>query len=606
MLQPDERTLLVDALRPPAGMQLDYAVGTTFSLDIEAMLIAPVTFALFDARVAEGRTGTDPLSIIEAVRRHAANIDLFCQAGQIHVPREYQPITAYMERSVHACTTGRPHRIFHPKVWVLRFRSGDDLAYRLLVMSRNLTASRSWDTIVRMEGVPGEPDTRNDPLVSFLTALPSLRVGTGDELDRVDTLAGEVRSVRWTLPEGFDDFEFLFFPDAREKPAFSVAYDRILVMSPFASTRRLAALTTPGNDVLISRAATLNEVGADALDAYDAVYVLSPAAADHELEEDPVTFEELAERPDHYPTGLHAKVYVGERGNRATVVTGSPNATDAAFEGNVEFAVALSGPRRTVGIDRMLSGDEPDPLIGMLEPYYRNDDATDPDPLSVAARVLEELGRIIATIEFVVSIEEQDGDVFRLQVHADRPLPDLGDAAVSLWPISRPPSAVPLVSGGVVDATFTGLSIQAVTSFFCLELTVVIDGEDVVSRVVVNARLVGDPADRYQRILMSSLQSKGDVLRYLLFLLADQGDPDAAAGVSALLASDGAGGDAAAGEIPLFESMVRALDRSPESLDHIDRLITDLRATPEGRLLLPDGLDDVWPSIREARKELGS
>ena len=79
MLQPDERALLIDALRPPAGMRLDYAAGTTFSLDLEALLIAPVTFALFDARVAEGEGGTDPRSILEAVRRHAANIDLFCQ-----------------------------------------------------------------------------------------------------------------------------------------------------------------------------------------------------------------------------------------------------------------------------------------------------------------------------------------------------------------------------------------------------------------------------------------------------------------------------------------------------------------------------------------------
>jgi hypothetical protein len=51
--------------------------------------------------------------------------------------------------------------------------------------------------------------------------------------------------------------------------------------------------------------------------------------------------------------------------------------------------------------------------------------------------------------------------------------------------------------------------------------------------------------------------------------------------------------------------MVRALDRRPESLDHIHRLIADLQHTPEGRELLPDGIDEVWPAIWQAREEVG-
>ncbi len=88
MLEPDRRLLLLDALRPPPGMSLEAAVGTTFSVDLEALLLAPIAFALFDARLAE--TGdperTDPLAVMEAVRRHASRIDMFCQAGQIKMP----------------------------------------------------------------------------------------------------------------------------------------------------------------------------------------------------------------------------------------------------------------------------------------------------------------------------------------------------------------------------------------------------------------------------------------------------------------------------------------------------------------------------------------
>jgi hypothetical protein len=489
---------------------------------------------------------------------------------------------------------------------VLRFRSADDVAYRLLVLSRNLTFSRSWDTVVRLEGVPGAPDPRNDPLSSFLTVLPSLRVDRLDELERVHELAEEVRSVRWGLPDGFDDLRFLAFGISADPEPVLPDYTRVLVMAPFASSPRIADLGAPGtHNVLISRPATLDRLDGDALAAYRDIYTLSPAAVDPEGEEDLLVSEELAERPDHDLAGLHAKLYIAERGAQATIISGSPNATDAGFAGNVEFAVALTGPKRTVGIDQLLTGDDQDALIHILERYNRDGAALEIDPTEQAARRLEELGRSLSTIAFILRVEEQDDDVFRLTLNADRRLPDLAGATLKVWPVSRPAAFAVLGTGAFVEAEFTGLSLQAITSFLCLELTQPLEGEDLVSRVVVNARLTGAPDDRYQRILTAALRSRGDVLRYLLFLLADLGDPDAVSEVTHLFATQGSGDGARAAEIPLFESMVRALDQRPESLDHIHRLIADLQHTPEGRELLPDGIDEVWPAIWQAREEVG-
>jgi hypothetical protein len=42
MLDPEGRHLLLDALRPPPGHELDVAVGTTYTLDLYALLTAPV------------------------------------------------------------------------------------------------------------------------------------------------------------------------------------------------------------------------------------------------------------------------------------------------------------------------------------------------------------------------------------------------------------------------------------------------------------------------------------------------------------------------------------------------------------------------------------
>ena len=47
MLEPQERRQLLDSLRPPSGYSLDFAVGTTYSLDLLALLTAPLAFTFF-------------------------------------------------------------------------------------------------------------------------------------------------------------------------------------------------------------------------------------------------------------------------------------------------------------------------------------------------------------------------------------------------------------------------------------------------------------------------------------------------------------------------------------------------------------------------------
>jgi hypothetical protein len=48
VLAPKDRTLLLESLRPPPGFRLDAAVSTTYSLDLMALLVAPLAFTFFD------------------------------------------------------------------------------------------------------------------------------------------------------------------------------------------------------------------------------------------------------------------------------------------------------------------------------------------------------------------------------------------------------------------------------------------------------------------------------------------------------------------------------------------------------------------------------
>ena len=88
MLEPQTRKLLFEALRPPTGMRLEGALGTSFSLDLLALLTAPMAFTQFECQDAERGLITEPLSIFEALRRNIDRIAIFCQAGRIRVYAE--------------------------------------------------------------------------------------------------------------------------------------------------------------------------------------------------------------------------------------------------------------------------------------------------------------------------------------------------------------------------------------------------------------------------------------------------------------------------------------------------------------------------------------
>jgi hypothetical protein len=169
------------------------------------------------------------------------------------------------------------------------------------------------------------------------------------------------------------------------------------------------------------------------------------------------------------------------------------------------------------------------------------------------------------------------------------------------WPIS-----VGTSSGAVLQldqataAHFHSLSYEGLTSFFAFEVTARAGDKVSQARFVLNLPLEGAPADRRQRLLRALLQSRAQVLRFLLLLLSDSGaELEGMLRATRAMAEEPNGnGDRRVAGLPLFEAMVRALDREPARLEHIARLVDDLRATPETRQLLPDDFDAIWEPIR--------
>ncbi len=51
MLEPHNRRDLIESLKPPAGYTLDYAVGTSYTLDLLTVLIAPLALPFLAGKV---------------------------------------------------------------------------------------------------------------------------------------------------------------------------------------------------------------------------------------------------------------------------------------------------------------------------------------------------------------------------------------------------------------------------------------------------------------------------------------------------------------------------------------------------------------------------
>jgi hypothetical protein len=622
MLEPQNRGALLEALRPPEGFVVDRALATTFTLDLTALLTAPLAFSFYDGLLGreETKAGADaveslnPYALLKAVRGHAERLTVFCQATRIAAPPKYRRLLGYLEGSVVQVQARADEGVFHPKVWVLRFtREGDaGVRYRMLCLSRNLTFDRSWDTMLVLDGdYTGRTNAfrGNHPLGDFVAALPDLAITAMDAGRRATVLeiADELRRVKFELPENIETLRFHPLGiDGHGGWPFETRIERLLVVSPFVTEGALRKLSgRRRGDVLISRPEELEAIPAAVLEGFDGgLHVLSSAA---ELENDaPESSDHLVDAHS-VASGLHAKVYVADDGWNAHIWTGSANATTAAFERNVEFLVQLTGKKRFFGVDAMLEGRDGKgglrPLLATFTP------PPEPKELPETERWLEKRLQALRTAlgrghwTAVAGPEENERFPFALELGGRLDLPEgvtVRCRPITLSGIYAQDLVTPL-SARVAD--FGPISFEALTSFIAFTVKASEGEATLEDTFVLNVALEGAPENRGARILQALLDDPSKVLLFLQILLASH--PMDALETIDTLDEMAAGGESEAAwrreAAPLFESLLTALDRDPGRIDELDRTVRDLECTEEGRRVLPEGLTELLEPIRAAR-----
>jgi hypothetical protein len=593
-------------MRPPVGYLVDCAVGTTFSLDLLTALTIPLGFAVHDWTDDNG-AALDPLAALEAIRRYSEKLTIFCEAGQIKLPREYRTLITWLEPALSEVQPRDEKGVFHPKVWVLRFvNETGPILYRVLCLSRNLTFDRCWDVATTMDGELIDRDLGirdNHPLADFVAALPKMALRSLDEerLKHIRQMADELRRVRFVLPEGIDDYRFWHggLPESSPEKCWG-RVDQALLIAPFVSDDVVLSLSTQVSTYLVSRPESLRMLELETLRSCRKVWALDPGASQPEqleeaLEGQPPTFEH------EVLSGLHAKLFIIDRGWNASVFTGSFNATHHAFYHNVEFMVELIGRKRQFGVDEFLRRTETEmKFVNMLTEYPLGEaskcDQADKD-FDEAFR-LTKRAIIGSSPELKVSNSPAPGLFAASLVFAVPPV-FKSEVSVRCWPISlQAQSAQPIAS-----AAFDHLSYEKLTPLIAYAVTAKIGQARREAVFVASATLVGAPTDREQRVLAALLANKDNFLRYLLLLLAgsDAGADSTAEALHYLRETTRA---QASGARPpsLFETLMRALYRQPAQLDRINQLIVDLKTTGQGSELLTEEFMSVWEPIWQVRK----
>lgn len=148
-------------LECPPGYRLSFALGTTYSLDLEALMAVYVALGFsVDTDSAVGKCHDDQpidqLRCFAALSEAKDKVLVFFEKGKVRSSKEYNRLYSQIESNiVEVDLEGDDYPSFHPKLWILRFedeKNRSRVKYRVCVLSRNVSFDSSWDVAGALEG----------------------------------------------------------------------------------------------------------------------------------------------------------------------------------------------------------------------------------------------------------------------------------------------------------------------------------------------------------------------------------------------------------------------------------------------------------------------
>lgn len=592
-------------LAAPAGYELDFAVGTTYSLDLDALVGA--SFALGLSEETDSDLMNNPVCLLEALRSIGDKIALFCEGGQIHLPSRTTPLYILLEKVVFSVKTAKRRGIavypsFHPKFWLIRYASkdGKDL-YRIIVLSRNLTFDRSWDVSFYMDGsVQDRSSDKNQPLCDFLQYLISRMPPDDNGKHKARAIRALIKALPYvafdTADKAFYDYEFI--PNGikredggyyrfEETPLFKDTFHEALIISPFVSggvirsfnDRNIWTLIKDARYLLITRETSLARLKPEDVSRFR-IFTLRDTVIDGET-----AISESAEQSKKQD--IHAKVYMIRKYADTDLYLGSLNASHNAVYGNVEFMIRLRSRNRYLNMDKLTASLFGNDWNGPDNPFQETDlqhalITEEDDQENALDAIIKNINRSRPTA--VATVHDE---MWTLNLHFDAC--ETNGFDVRLRPLlSNKTSAL------ASDIAFTGLTVLQLSEFYVASVS---DGSKSVDRVLI-IPTVGFPENREKEVVTSIVSDKDCFYRYVAFLLGDNS-------ILSMLESKALFGEAKAGmnrqpyNIPaLYERMLQTAASAPEKFRGIEYLMKTI--SEDG--IIPEDFRKLYDTFKKAVK----
>lgn len=594
MLDPKNNRLFYDALlKAPDGYVFDHAVTTSYSLDLEAILLIPI--ALFFSEDFDFNAHQTRDDLIESLTQASNHISIFCQRGKIQVPSPYNKLIAFWEKGIYQIQMPNYDQSFHPKVWVIRYLHNEKKGpafYRFLCTSRNLTFSRDWDLAISSEGfVDDKQGTNNTGITDMLGWL--------DRQNKKVIPAEffkEIPRVNFDIPAPFSSIRFhpIGISQKHKNPITeqSLIQDERLVMSPFLKEDTLCQLSEKSRELYLFSCS--HELSRLSLDLWQDIepYKFSPFIEDAEKMDGMSEADEIP-----MSQNLHAKFFIDKKGNKISWYLGSANASRPASEGNIEFMVQLDTTTRAMSPskikEKLIAGMGND--IALFEPFTGESIVVDQCD-QIREQEIRKLIHALSDLQITGKAEKNQSNLFDLIIYIPQSFIKIPtDIIVRIKPLPekhRPSITIsPYVGQEIRD--FTGFEETELSPYLIIELW---DGEKLIHQFLLDMKIELDN-NRLNKIFNSIINSKARFLNYLFFLISDE-TPDPHDEQTANKNAGANYGDEIAffANTPIYEKLLYTASRKSKKLDSINKLVERLKNEQDelGEPIITKEFLDMW------------
>lgn len=612
MLNPSSDSLNYgEMLNAPKGYELDAAICTTYTLDLEALVGAYIALGLPVG--CDSALKDNPAHLFAAMAQVRDKVLVFCEKGKIRCSREYRALYSQVEEGiVQVDLEGENYPSFHPKIWILRFASSKAVRYRICVLTRNLTLDGSWDLAASFEGAFSENRKKRaeggwhlERALEGLSGFAENSALSANLKGKLKKILGEIGHVYFGSGSGpfapvYPFFLVSGFPGGGDRLNSINAFlreriacaEKALVVSPFLPDN----LLSPGPLSLI-----FNRIGEGGMRAGDVTLALRKdallgrrgdivcldgmrvlAVKDELLdvvpEDDAGAATAIASRD------IHAKVFAFECEEAGAHVcylcAGSANATYRAMSVNYEFCFALRSEREGAFDDLISELGLADETLdeGIFAILQDKEVAAiaegEAEPGSDVDRSYDHLLRRLDAEMDIVESECSEGYDVTVRLRSDKENEAfLGQCQIGL--LSRKDS-VPAAA----KAVFTGVDLIDLTEF--IRLT---KGQDGSTPRLIRCAVTSRAArilDRRRAAVFGKIVAASDtsLMDYLQFSLSDNPEQQQALSDSA---GFGTGSSSFSVSVDgLYESLLRAFSEKPaQALSVVDDCLQMIRSTDQ-------------------------